>query len=236
MPTPASARTDLHGMPTSVPNYSKLPSRKNYATKIVTENVFGDWMADIENDKWMPRFQIPFLYDFDLHGGAVTDIDLGITVPKGTIIRGGIIHVVRAPTSAGSATVAFKLQSAGDIMAATAKASLTAGLLKDTVPVNTAATAILLTADRTLYATIGTAALTDGKIRGFLDCSNSLIETTEASSSSSSCSNSSSSSSSSSNSSSPSSSSMSSNSSSSSSVNSSSSSSSSNSSSSSSIN
>ena len=81
-----------------------------------------------------------FEYNFDRDGGAVGDIDMrGDALPEGAIVTSGMVHVVAAVTSDGAATVALKLLGAGDILAATAKASLTANALIDTVPVGTAA-------------------------------------------------------------------------------------------------
>lgn len=107
-----------------------------------------------------------FEYNFDRDGGAVGDIDMrGDALPEGAIVTSGMVHVVAAVTSDGAATVALKLLGAGDILAATAKASLTANALIDTVPAGTAATAIrVTTAGAKLKATVGTAALKTGKI------------------------------------------------------------------------
>jgi hypothetical protein len=114
------------------------------------------------------------VYDYTKVGGVVGDIALYQTdaktlckLPSKAIIRNGLIDVVTAPTSGGSATIAVKAQSAGDIIAATAKASFTGKL--DTVPVGTAATAIKLTAERQIYATVAVSALTAGKFRVFID-------------------------------------------------------------------
>lgn len=107
-----------------------------------------------------------FEYDFSRDGGAVGDIALrGDSIPSGAIVRNGVVHVLAAVTSGGAATVALKLKTAGDVLAATAKASLTLNAVLDVVPVNTAATSILNTADGAqVVATVGAAALTAGKI------------------------------------------------------------------------
>lgn len=107
------------------------------------------------------------VYDFSATGGAQGDHEVGITLPDNAIVTDVLFDVVTAPTSGGSATVAFKVQSAGDLKAATAIASWT-GLL-DGVPVSSAATAIKLTAQRKVYATIATADLTAGKIKVFVE-------------------------------------------------------------------
>lgn len=104
-------------------------------------------------------------YDFSKEGGAVGDITLrGGYLPAGAIVTSGVVHVQTAVTSGGAATVALKLASAGDVLAATAKGSLTANALIDTVPDGTAANMIRLTANAQLTATVAVAALTAGKI------------------------------------------------------------------------
>lgn len=107
-------------------------------------------------------------YDFAVNGGAVGDIALSLVLPNKALILDGMVYVETACTSGGSATVALKLQSGADIMAATAVASLTTNALINVVPVGTAATALRLTAQRTLTVTVGTAALTAGKLHAFL--------------------------------------------------------------------
>jgi len=112
-----------------------------------------------------------FQYDFDVDGGDAGAITvLGSNIPSGAIITSGMIHVNTAVTSDGSATVAIQAASSEDILAATAKASLTLNALLDLVPVGTAATAIRLTSQiNSLTFTVGTAALTAGKITACLE-------------------------------------------------------------------
>lgn len=105
-------------------------------------------------------------YDYDVHGGAVGAIELPLDLPDNAIIWTGVADVVTAPTSGGSATIALGVNTATDLKAATAIASWT-GLVA-LVPVGSAATAVKLTADRTLTLTIATAALTAGLINFFL--------------------------------------------------------------------
>ena len=107
-----------------------------------------------------------FEYDFAMDGGAVGDITLrGDRLPNDAVITSGMIHVNTAVTSGGSATVALKVLSAGDVLAATAKTSLTLNALLDTVPVGTAATAVRTTsAGLGVTMTVAVAALTAGKI------------------------------------------------------------------------
>lgn len=106
-------------------------------------------------------------YDFLWHGGAIGAISLPLKLPNKAIITDGYADVLVAPTSGGAATVALGLNTATDLKAATAIASWT-GIVA-LVPVGTAATAVKLTAERTLTLTVATAALTAGKINFFLD-------------------------------------------------------------------
>ena len=121
----------------------------------------------LENSKSVAYFE----YDFSKHGGAVGDIAVtGDVIPKGAIITGGMAHVKVACASGGSATVAAKAINTADVMAAQALANLTLNARRDVVPNNTAANSILLTSNLTaLTFTIGTAALTAGKIVIALD-------------------------------------------------------------------
>jgi hypothetical protein len=106
-----------------------------------------------------------FVYDFAKHGGVAGDITVGPKLlPTGAIILDGLIHVVTAFTSDGSATVAIKAVGTDDIMEATAIASLSLNAMLDIVPVGTAATVIRCTAATQLTFTIATADLTAGKM------------------------------------------------------------------------
>lgn len=104
-------------------------------------------------------------YDFAVDGGAVGDIALrGATVPSGAIVVDALIKVDTVLTSAGAATVAIKLQSAADINAADAFDGApwsTTGAKRGDFTATSAP--VLTTAQRTLTATVGTAALTAGK-------------------------------------------------------------------------
>ena len=104
-------------------------------------------------------------YDFAVDGGAVGDITLrGEGLPEGAIVTDGKIHVLTAITSGGSATAALKIESAADVLTATAKTSFTLNAILDIVPVRTAATAIRVTAaGNKPVMTVAVAALTAGK-------------------------------------------------------------------------
>jgi len=106
-----------------------------------------------------------FEYDFSVLTGAQGAYIVGANrLPAGAIILDGIIHIVAACTSTGSATVAVSVVGANDLLTATAVASLTLNALFDVVPVCSAATAIRLTAAAGVTFTIATEDLTAGKI------------------------------------------------------------------------
>jgi hypothetical protein len=106
-------------------------------------------------------------YDFDVDGGAVSTITPAITcvIPSGAIVYQAITNVIVAPTTGGTTTIAVQLQSANDIhtAASVAGAPWSTQGLKAATPVGTAASAILLTADRTAKVVIGTNDATAGK-------------------------------------------------------------------------
>jgi hypothetical protein len=106
-------------------------------------------------------------YNFATDGGAVSTIELPVTVPSGAIVYGGLIDVDTAPTSGGSATIALGLNTNTDLLAATAIASVTGRVA--IVPVFTAASAVKTTADRKLKLTIAVAALTAAKFDIYLN-------------------------------------------------------------------
>lgn len=108
------------------------------------------------------------VYDFSVLGGASgTALHLknedgkDCIVPNKAIIEQVLIDVATAGTTSASGTAAITAQSAGDLKAALAAASYT-GIVAG-IPVGTAATAIKMTADRTVTQTIATGPLTAGK-------------------------------------------------------------------------
>jgi hypothetical protein len=109
-------------------------------------------------------------YSFAVQGGAsaatVTlrdaTTDKPAVLPKGAIVRDCLIDVITPGTTSTSATMALSTgQSAGDLKAALAAASYS-GLVA-CIPVGTAASAIKLTADRTMTGTIAVGTFTAGK-------------------------------------------------------------------------
>ena len=108
-------------------------------------------------------------YSYAVQGGSsLADINLldsngkVAKLPVGAIVREVLIYNRTAATTASQpAPIAISLQSAGDLKAATAYTAFT-GLLAG-IPIGTAATAILLTAERSLTMDIATFNLTAGK-------------------------------------------------------------------------
>lgn len=114
------------------------------------------------------------VYDFASLGGAVGNISLvddagyPAVLPAGAVVTKVLADVVTAVTSGGSATLGLKALADGDLLTATAKASLASGFL-DGNPVNTAATVVGPTTVATqVLAQVGTAALTAGKMNFYI--------------------------------------------------------------------
>ena len=110
------------------------------------------------------------VYDFAVHGGLVSTITLPSKLPLGAVITEGYAIVQIPGTSGGSATVALGLNTNTDLLgsATGAVANLTANAVIPLLPNLVAGTVgnspVRLTAERQLKVTIGTAALTAGKI------------------------------------------------------------------------
>lgn len=91
---------------------------------------------------------------------------LSVTIPDNAIVIGGHADVIEAVTSTGGATVAIGLVSANDLLTAMAKSALT---LAAQLPMAAVIAApIKLTAEKPVTVTVGTAALTAGKINGYI--------------------------------------------------------------------
>jgi len=102
-------------------------------------------------------------YDFAVHGGVVGDILLGVTIPNKAVILAGFGDIVTAFTStAGTGTIALKLQSAGDLLAAVDADTLSGRVIL--IPdFATVGDSIKLTAARELTITVATNAILSGK-------------------------------------------------------------------------
>jgi uncharacterized membrane protein len=103
------------------------------------------------------------VWDFAVDGGAVGNYVL-FSLPKNTVITNIIIQCITTPAPTTTSTFALQANTAGDLLAATAVGSnWNAGKLVAGIPVGTAATSVLLTADRDITLVIGTQAFTAGK-------------------------------------------------------------------------
>lgn len=112
-------------------------------------------------------------YSFAVNGGAIGATSLkdvegnDAILPDNAIITNVVIDTITTPTSAGLATIALNSEAAGDLKAALAIASYT-GIIAG-IPINTAATAVKLSADRTIQATIAAFVLTAGQFHVFVE-------------------------------------------------------------------
>lgn len=181
-------RTVLHGIDQSTPTIEDLPGRDGsfavandkgnmasecYVEEYMSKHIYNSDLA-CENQAWLPMEYVAFEYQFEEHGGAIGVVNLRTLVPEGTIMVGGLINTVELFVSGGAATFEIWCEAAGDILASAGFANVQALGLHAVVPVFTAATAILATADRQIKARIGTAAITGGAFYGYLTCYRSL--------------------------------------------------------------
>lgn len=104
------------------------------------------------------------LYDFSVDGGGVSTItpDTTFTFPEAMIVTKIVAHEISALTSGGSATVQLK---AGTTSLTDALAFDTGFTGADELALASSATAIAVAANDVLKVTVGTAALTAGKVR-----------------------------------------------------------------------
>lgn len=116
----------------------------------------------------------PFVFDTAANDNAeepasnktVAAHPLDVTIPDNAIVILGFVDVIEAVTSDDSATVAIHLVNANDLLTATAKASLAT---KAQLPMAAViAQPIKLEAEKAVTVTVGTAALTAGKINGYI--------------------------------------------------------------------
>lgn len=128
------------------------------------------------------------IYDFAVNGGAISTINLLddegnlAILPKGAIVTRCLVYVATAPVGA-SGTISLDLLTGADLMAATAVASLTLGLLWNGKPVDPAAGAAFTTKvgpvtavnGTQVTATIATTAFTAGKLIVFLEYYNNNV-------------------------------------------------------------
>lgn len=137
------------------------------------------WLKDADDNfqslKSLAGLHItPFVFDTAVNDAGETPASnktvaahpLAVTIPDNAIVIGGSIDCIAAVTSDGNATVAIHLVGANDLLTATGKASLT---LAAQLPLAAVIAApIKLAAAKAVTVTVGTAALTAGKINGYI--------------------------------------------------------------------
>lgn len=112
-------------------------------------------------------------YDFAEHGGAISAIGLGVSLPDNAIVLDGMVDVITTLQTAGAdaGTIALSVEGADDIVAAIAVSDGTnpwdAGP-QAIKPLGTSATAVKTTAAREITATIAGQVVTAGKFVVFL--------------------------------------------------------------------
>lgn len=113
-------------------------------------------------------------YKFSRDGGAVGAIKLKdhngdvVKVPNGFLIWDAVVLVKTQVTSGGAATLALGANTTNDIDAAEAVATYAANAKIAMIPVGTAASAVLVTAEREITLTVASFALTAGEFDLFL--------------------------------------------------------------------
>jgi len=141
--------------------------------------VGAGWLKDV-NDNFDSLASLAgmhvskFTFDADANDAASTPVSnktvaahpMAVKIPDNAIVYGGFIDVITAVTSDGNATVAISLVAANDLLTATAKASLTLATQKPMAAV--IAQPIKLTEEKAVTVTVGTTALTAGKIDGYI--------------------------------------------------------------------
>lgn len=114
---------------------------------------------------------LKYEYDFTKDGGAIGEVALkGQPLPKNFRITGGLVETIVAPVSAGLTTISVGTVTGtvANLLAATAKASFTAGSAITTIPLSIA-TSVKVTNESQPIINILVAALTAGKIKVFLE-------------------------------------------------------------------
>ena len=107
--------------------------------------------------------QAVWTYDFAKHGGAVGDIELTEKLPIGAVCKEAYIITHEDLTSGGAATIALKVASTDDVLAATAYTNFVTTANQDTLLDGTAANMINTAAISKLTVTIAGAAVTAGR-------------------------------------------------------------------------
>lgn len=114
-------------------------------------------------------------YNFATQGGAsgssyqLKDVNGNpLYLPSSAIVTHVFVHVTTAFTSGGAATAQLDSEGSADLLAATAKGSLTLNALVAGIPDNTVANMKRMTAQRAVNLTVATASLTAGALNAWI--------------------------------------------------------------------
>lgn len=152
------------------PKFQGSASVSNFsidAVELNTDSVTSAKMADNAIDALASKRTARGTYDVAVGGGAPGTHSTGIVIPDNAIITKAWVDVVTAGVRASSSTIAFHVQSANDILTATAS-HLSIGI-KAGAPVGVAANFIKLTAARTIVADVAAATMSAGKFVVFCE-------------------------------------------------------------------
>ena len=108
-------------------------------------------------------------YNFATHGGAVGDIPLNVSLPKGAIITKGYINVTEAVAGDSTSTIAVSVEADDDILAAGVIGTNGTSGWHAGVPDGTVAKFVTTTEIRAVTLTVGTKPLTAGKFTVYLE-------------------------------------------------------------------
>lgn len=156
----ANAHADIEGTP-------YIPEIDNRFDKIEE----GYFTAPATLDGHHRQQVVQATYDFSKQTGAVKTYQYpNATLPKGAIITRSYAYSITQPTTSASGTLAWSCQNQGNIFAATAAASYgAAASTVDGVESGAASAFRNITVPCILSATIGTGALTAGKVTVFVE-------------------------------------------------------------------
>ena len=140
------------------------------------------WLKDADDNfqslKSLAGLHItPFVFDTAANDAGTTPASnktvaahpLAVTIPAKAIVLGGHLDVITAVTSATkNSTVAIHLANAADVLTATEGAEANLTLAAQIPMAALKAAPIKLAAAKPVTVTVGTAALTAGKINGYI--------------------------------------------------------------------
>lgn len=146
----------------------KLAADAVVTASIVDANVVEAKLQSPSDDSLSVKRVARATYDFDVDGGAVSAIGLGVSLPDNAVIINSFYEVITAMASSGNAgTFALSVESANDIVTAV-DADTVSGLVAG-IPEGTLANAVKLTSEQEITFTIAVEDLTAGKVVFFLE-------------------------------------------------------------------